>query len=251
MHRYENFPEVKEPSIYKSREKHYKNICKYAKGILVDSELGKKHVIDCYDVVEKKITVYPYKPPYYVYDYNEIDVIKKYNLRADYFFYPAQFWEHKNHRLIIEAVKLLKEKGEIINFVFVGSRKNVYEKVVELINNYGLHNQFFILGYVTNDELVSLYKRAKALVFPSFFGPTNIPPLEALALSCPVIVSDVYAHREQLEDKVIYFNPINPNDLAVNLKEITKKTVTQDFVKTENFSKNNGTKILIDLIKQN
>ncbi len=217
MHRYENFPEVKEYSIYESRERHYKNLCKYAKEILVDSELGKKHVIDCYDVVEKKITVYPYQPPYYVYDYYEIDVIKKYNLPADYFFYPAQFWEHKNHRVIIEAVKLLKGKGEIINFVFVGGRKNGYEKVVELINNYGLQNHIIILGYVTNDELVSLYKRAKALVFPSLFGPTNIPPLEALALNCPVIVSDVYSHRDQLEDKVIYFNPRNAMELADKL----------------------------------
>ena len=217
MHRYENFPEVKEPVVYKSREMHYKNICSLAEGLLVDSEVGKQHVLDCYKVDEKKIFIYPYRASYYVNDFKEVGVIKKYNLPNDFFFYPAQFWEHKNHKVIIEAAKILKEKGEIIYFVFVGSKKNGYDKVIELINNYGLQKQFFILGYVTNDELVSLYKKAKALVFPSFFGPTNIPPLEALALGCPVIVSDIYAHREQLTNKVTYFNPSDPKDLVINL----------------------------------
>lgn len=214
MHRYENFPEVKEPSIFKSREKHYKNICKYAKSILVDSELGKKHVIDCYNVYPQKIYVYPYRPPYYIYSYTDIDVVHKYKLPNDFFFYPAQFWEHKNHKAIIEAVKILKKMGEIINFVFVGSKKNSYDKVVELIEIYGLQNQFYLLGYVSNDELVSLYKKTIALVFPSFFGPTNIPPLEAIALGCPIIVSDVYGHRDQLDGAGIMVNPFDFEAMA-------------------------------------
>jgi len=89
-----------------------------------------------------------------------------------------------------------------------------YEVVVESLDKYGLQNHFHILGYVTNDELVSLYKNAKALVFPSFFGPTNIPPLEALALGCNVIISNVYAHYEQLGEDAIYFSPNNANELA-------------------------------------
>lgn len=228
MHRYENFPEVKESAIYKAREKHYKNICRMAEGLLVDSEVGKQHVLDCYKVDEKKIFVYPYKAPSYIYNFNEVDVIKKYNLPYEFFFYPAQFWEHKNHKIIIEAVKILKEKGKIIYFVFAGSKKNGYNKVIEQINIYGLQKQFFILGYVTNDDLVSLYKRAKALVFPSFFGPTNIPPLEALALGCPVIVSDIYAHREQLGNNAIYFNPNESKELVVNLYTLKQNSIEKN-----------------------
>ena len=249
MHRYENFPEVKEPSVFYFREKHYKNICKYATSILVDSELGKKHVLDCYKVDEKKIFVYPYKPPFYVKDYIEIDVIKKYNLPEKFFFYPAQFWKHKNHKVIIEAVKILKDEGLDIYFVFVGAKKNGYDEVVNLIKKYQLENNFYILGYVSNDELVSLYKRAIALVFPSFFGPTNIPPLEALALGCPIVVSDVYAHREQLKGNAKYFNPLDPLSLSKIIKELYYHE-KNDISKLDIYAPNILTwKILIDLLR--
>ncbi|MDP1880715.1 MAG: glycosyltransferase family 1 protein [Parachlamydiaceae bacterium] len=235
MHRYEDFPEVKEKTIYNSREKHYKNVCKYANGIFVDSKLGKSQVIESYKVDEKKIIVFPYQPPYYVYDFNDIDVITKYNLPVKYYFYPAQFWVHKNHKIIIEAVKYLNEKGIHMNVVCAGSEKNGYEKVITLIENYNLQNQFFILGYVNNDELVSLYKRAQALVFPTFFGPTNIPPLEALALGCPVLVSDVYAHREQLCDNVIYFDPFDYKDLASKLDLFCSNNFSERSKKNDNY----------------
>lgn len=255
MHRYEKFPEVSDPLIYKSREKHYKNICKYAKVILVDSELGKKHVIDCYSVNANKIYVYPYKPPFYIYEYKDVDVVNKYNIPDSFFIYPAQFWEHKNHKIIIEAVKILKEKGEIINFVFVGSKKNGYDKVIELIHRYELQKQFYILGYVTNDELVSLYKKAKALVFPSFFGPTNIPPLEALALGCSVIISKSYANYEQLGENAIYFNPNDANELAdllgVFKQGLVKKNSTNVLKSNKYLHGEILRKILVDMNKIN
>ncbi|MBZ0200001.1 MAG: glycosyltransferase family 4 protein, partial [Ignavibacteriaceae bacterium] len=227
MHRYEDFPEVRGKVIFQTREKHYQNICKFSKGLLVDSKVGQQHLLECYNVDSEKIFIYPYKVPYYIKEYKEVDIIKKYNLPDNYLFYPAQFWKHKNHKIIVEAVNKLRGMGEMVNFVFVGSKKNGYNEIIELIDNYKLHEQFFILGYVDNDELVSLYKKAQALVFPSYFGPTNIPPLEALALSCQVIVSDVYAHKEILKDNAYYFNPNSPDELAECIHSFKKKRLNE------------------------
>ena len=49
---------------------------------------------------------------------------------------------------------------------------------------------------------------------PTYFGPTNIPPLEAMALGCPVAVSGIYGMREQCGDAVLYFNPADSHDIA-------------------------------------
>lgn len=221
MHKYEKFPEVTEKKIFNSRERHYRNVAKYVDGIMVDSELGKRHVLDNYVVNEKKIFILPYEPSYYIFEYNEVKVdLKKSNLPERYFFYPAQFWKHKNHKIIIEAVKKLNAKGLKIHFVFVGAQKNGYENIIELLKKYELQDQFSILGYVNNCEIVALYQNAEALVFPSFFGPTNIPPIEALAVGCTVLVSDVYAHRQQLGDNAIYFNPNDADDLMEKLLNI-------------------------------
>ena len=73
---------------------------------------------------------------------------------------------------------------------------------------------------------------------PTYFGPTNIPPLEAMACRCPVAVSRIYGMEEQLGDAALYFNPgsiddisenminlwINPDLCAELIKKGTKKT---------------------------
>ena len=53
-----------------------------------------------------------------------------------------------------------------------------YRSITKLINSLGLEETVIFKGYVPENDLSGFYKRAKALIFPSFFGPTNIPPLD-------------------------------------------------------------------------
>lgn len=231
MHRYEGrFLEVSQKNVYSQREFRYRNICKYAKTILVDSELGKKQVLECYEVSERKVKVLPYIVPSYVYEAVDGSVLEKFTLPNDFVLYPAQFWAHKNHSVILKALYELRVKRNVIvNAVFVGAPKNNYNEVVREISDLQLDGQVRILGYVTNSELVALYKRAKALVFASYYGPTNIPPLEAIALGCPAIVSDVHAHRDQLKEAVRYFDPDDAKGLADQIASLPRKTPLTKF----------------------
>ena len=63
------------------------------------------------------------------------------------------------------------------------------------------------LGYVPANDMAALYANAEALVMPTFFGPTNIPILEAWGLGCPVITSDIRALREQAGDAALLADP--------------------------------------------
>jgi len=141
--------------------------------------------------------------------YNFENISQNFSLPDEFIFYPAQFWEHKNHIAIIKALTILKDKGVLIHCVFVGSKKNSYEFVRSKIDEYELNSQFTFLDYVSNEELVFLYKKAKALVMPTYLGPTNIPQLEAFALGCPVVTSDIYGIPEQVGKAALL---INPND---------------------------------------
>lgn len=216
MHRYEKrFPEVSENGEYKYREKRYAQICKWAKGILVDSEVGKQQVTESYGVVPRKVHILPYVPPKHIYNKDmPKDFDLRYRLPSKFIFYPAQFWEHKNHKGIVRAVNILKEKCPGIKVIFVGSKKNGYRTTFDMVQKLGLTKNVYFLGYIPDEDIPEFYRRARGMIMPTFFGPTNIPPLEANALGCPVAVSNIYGMFEQLGDAALYVDPNDVNDIA-------------------------------------
>ena len=219
MHRYERrFPEVSARGIYASRERHYRNLCRYAGGLLVDSEVGKRHVIESYRVDCDRVFVLPFTVPAHIAPILDTSLIGR--LPPKYIFYPAQFWLHKNHLRLIEAVALLRPTLPDLNLVLVGSKKNGYEVAVKLVQRLGLTDCVHFLGDVPDADMAQIYRRARAIIMPTFFGPTNIPPLEAMALGCPVAVSRIYGMPEQLGDAVIYFDPSRTEEIAAALERL-------------------------------
>jgi glycosyltransferase involved in cell wall biosynthesis len=108
----------------------------------------------------------------------------KYNLPLRYFFYPAQFWPHKNHALILQAVKIIAdEKHEVVPVVFCGGywtyiMAHYFKDVMALALKLGIADRVRYLGSVPDEDMAALYTLSAGLVMPTFFGPTNIPPLE-------------------------------------------------------------------------
>ena len=216
MHRYERrFPEVSAYGRYLRREQHYKSMCNWTRAILVDSNLGKQHVLDSYGLCAEKIHILPSVAPKYMYNRHVPKLFdKRYKLPPRYIFYPAQFWEHKNHKRLIRAVARLKPILGDLKLVLVGSKKNGYKSALDLVRRLNLQNDVFFLGFVPDSDIPELYRRSRALVMPTFFGPTNIPPLEAFVAGCPVAISDIYGTREQVGDAAILFNPESEDAIA-------------------------------------
>lgn len=208
MHRYIDFEEVSGGNVGVERDRRYTAICKDADGVLVDSKLGVMQLIDCYGEEVEGLINKTYSLPFVTPDYVTEDAKgEKVDVPDKYILYPAQFWKHKNHVRLLSAAGELKEQGIEVKFVFTGSGKNAEEDINQAILEYGLTEQVTNLNYVTNEQLVYLYRNARAMMFPSFAGPTNIPPLEAMTLGCPVAVSDNYAMPEQVGTAGLIFDP--------------------------------------------
>lgn len=217
MHRYENeFPEVADPDEKTFRDRLFHGNMENAIGVLVDSKIGAMQVKETYGRIhEDKLYVLPFAAPGYL--QSEAEPI---DIPFDkYIFYPAQFWKHKNHINIIRAISKLREEGTIVNCIFVGYPKNGYDDVRNLIDESNLQDQICILGYVKNSQMKTLYQKARALVMASFLGPTNIPPLEAITMGCPVAASRVYAMPDQLGNAALYFDPRDVNEIADVIKQ--------------------------------
>ena len=137
------------------------------------------------------------------------------NVPNDYIFYPAQFWPHKNHVNLLRAMQLLlKADPDAPALVLVGSDKGNRAFVERCAADLGISHKVIFPGFVSSEELVGLYRNARALVYPSFSGPENLPPLEAFALGCPAIVANYKGAAEQLGDAAVLFDPADPTAIA-------------------------------------
>jgi tetratricopeptide (TPR) repeat protein len=154
-------------------------------------------------------------------------VRQRYGLPEQFFFYPAQFWLHKNHARLVHAIHILRATYQIdAPLVLAGSnsggppeeaRDLVFENAMALARQLGIEDLVHYLGYVADDEMAPLYLQAAALAMPTFFGPTNIPVLEAWALGCPVLSSDIRGIREQVGDAGLLVDPRDPRAIAEGL----------------------------------
>lgn len=219
MHRYEGrFSEVRKD--YEERELVFASKARYAWCVLTDSKTGKKQFKESYlSYMRKKlphIVSIPFVVSGQITDCEEeiIDTPPK------YVFYPAQFWEHKNHINLVRAIHILVKDIPDIQLVLVGSEKNSMGRIKQYISQYGLADNITIKGFVSYGNIIYLYQHATGMIMPSYFGPTNIPPLEAMALGCPVAVSDKYAMPEQVGDAGLLFNPDSPEEIAECIRKL-------------------------------
>jgi glycosyltransferase involved in cell wall biosynthesis len=220
MHRYESdFEESASPAEYRSREFVYANLARWCDGILVDSPTGAEHVVESYGGDTSRLHSLPFIPPDYIYrpvdDGDRRAVRERYRLPEKFFFYPAQFWKHKNHELLLYGLQRNLVEYPDMQLVFSGGKKNNYDFITGLIDRLGLGDRIRIIGYVPDDDMVVIYHCARALLMPTFYGPTNIPPLEAMVCGCPVAVSRVYGMPEQLGDAALYFDPRSVDEVTV------------------------------------
>jgi glycosyltransferase involved in cell wall biosynthesis len=181
--------------------------------VAVDSEVGKNQLIEAYGISPEKVFPLPYIAPKYIYDDNPVTELP-YDLPEKYFFYPATFWLHKNHAGLFSALAKLKHRYPDMRLVLAGAKQNGYEEAVKQVEALGIRDNVIFLGYVPDEHMFELYRRARALIMPSFFGPTNIPQLEAFVAGCPVAVAGIYGIPDQVGDAALLFNPKSTDEIA-------------------------------------
>ena len=106
-------------------------------------------------------------------------------------------------------------------FILFTSKKDLeYKNIYNYVLKNNLQKNVKFTGYISTKQLAVFYSSARALVMPTFFGPTNIPPIEAFNYGCPVLISDIFASREQCRNSALYFNPNEINQIADKIKDI-------------------------------
>lgn len=211
------FPEVRTFGEFERREILFRLASTKAVAVIVNASELIDDLCRRYAMERERAVCIPFSPSTYVSRSApdaaaDAAVLAKYRLEPGYLFYPAQFWPHKNHITLLAALALLRERGITERLVLCGSNRSGRDKIDLAIRTYGLSDQISIIGFVESAELGALYRGASALVMPTYFGPTNLPPLEAWAVGTPVIYPEAF--KAQAGDAAILFDHDDPRSLA-------------------------------------
>jgi glycosyltransferase involved in cell wall biosynthesis len=217
------FPEVSQHGEWHSREKRYREVLARAAYVVACNSTGMKEVVDLYGIYQDRVRAFPQPTPSFALEADSSiprkESLHHLGIKRDYLFYPAQFWPHKNHLCLLQALKILREKYDYLpQLVLTGSDKRNRSHLENAASIYAQPGQVIFPGFVSREDLVALYRGALALVYSSFFGPENLPPLEAFALGCPVIASRISGHDVQLGSAALLVDPTRPDEWASKIE---------------------------------
>jgi len=253
------FPEVSLSGSWEEREKYYSSILPRAAYVLTGTEAGNQEIIQFYRIPKNRIKLLLHPTPNFALSPHPINVDQSFKAKIpkNFLFYPAQFWPHKNHIGILYCLKIIVEKYNIkLSVVFTGSDMGNLSFVKEKVQELHLEDKVHFLGFVSQAELVYLYKKAFALLYPTFFGPENLPPLEAFALGCPVIASNVAGAKEQLGEAALFVNPANEQEIAQAInklwrnKELRAKFIQKGILRAKKWTSSDYVKGVCDILDE-
>jgi glycosyltransferase involved in cell wall biosynthesis len=133
-----------------------------------------------------------------------------------YLLYPANFWKHKNHEMLLTAFGMACTQGlpQDIKLVCTGETSVRSDFILSTAAAFGLAHRVAFPGYLSNAELSVLLKSAGGLVFPSLYEGFGLPVLEAMATGVPVACSNVTSLPEVAGNAAVFFDPKKPIDIA-------------------------------------
>lgn len=172
-------------------------------------------------------------PPNSRIPYSEARAIAdSYGLPEQYFFMPNQFWRHKNHSLVLEALTILRQRGRQVVVAASGKQADprapdYFPAFQERLEQAGMQDMLRLLGMIPYPHLASLMRASTALLNPSLFEGWSTTVEEARSMGTPMLLSDLDVHREQMGEDARYFDRHSALSLANALDGFVPLSVTQ------------------------
>ena len=163
---------------------------------------------------------------------NAESVLQKYNITKRYFLVANQFWPHKNHMVILEAMKELYESSSDFQIVMTG-KKSTYRDKKYLINmekfilENGLQKNVKMTSFISREEQLVLMNNSIAVIQPSLFEGWSTVIEDCKNLGHFVLASDLSVNIEQISKNCLFFEKNNPKDLSSKMKLVLEDKVVK------------------------
>ena len=223
---YRYYPQFFTEEDRRSRERNFRETSRLANKLVCVSEYVRKTVIENSNIEpDRAITIlhqlfHRLKKP----STQDVDsILERLGLGGNEFLlYPANFWAHKNHRMLITAFAMFRARHPESNLrlVCTGALENEKNVLQEAVCRMGQKDWIILPGFVTEEEFTAIFASCLALVFPSLYEGFGMPVLEAMALEKPVICSNVTSLPEVAGDAALYVDPRKPREIANAIERI-------------------------------
>ena len=225
------FPEMSAGWEWGRREAFYRSVIGRASLLFTGGEYLRGRIAEWYGVPAERIVAAGFPAPRWPSEVAPAPVasLRALGVTGRYLLYPAQFWAHKNHVGALRALAALGEDDRTrdLTLVLVGHDYGNLGHVRREVAKLGLSDRVVFLGFVERPVLAALYRHAACLLFASYLGPDNLPPLEAMQYDCPVIAARVPGTEEQLGDAALFVDPAD----ARAMKDAVIRCVTDPAVR--------------------
>lgn len=216
------FPEFFTSEQRAYRAVNYKKAIDKADAVIVSYDHIKKDIIKYFDKKESQVyTILLDMEDLWFTNITKRDekILNNYDLPKEFLLYPASTWEHKNHLMLLKAIKNIN--NESINLVCTGHKTDYFTKEIEpfIISN-KLENKIKFLGIVSDFELFELYKSCKAVIVPTLYEAGSFPLMESILMSVPVICSNTTSLPETIGNRSFVFDPFDVDDIINKINKI-------------------------------
>jgi len=156
---------------------------------------------------------------------NDPQVGASHRLPARYFYLPNQYWAHKNHSRVVDALGLLRDQGNHIVVASSGNPRDPrhtrhYAELRAKVAAQSLEKHFLFLGNIPSREVAILMRSSVALLNPSLFEGWSTTVEEGKSLGVRMVLSDLAVHREQVGAAAEYFDRNDASAIAASLLKV-------------------------------
>lgn len=182
-------------------------------------------------------------------------ITRTYGLPPRYLVVPNQFWVHKNHRCVFEAVKILVDKGIDVHLACTGHtvdyrRPRHFQELCDYLAEHDLTNRVKILGFVPRQDQIQIMRRAMAVVQPSLFEGWSTVVEDSRALGKRMFLADIAVHREQSPRGAVYFDPHSSEALADALAKEWANLAPGPSVEDEQVARGHQEELVLEYARQ-
>jgi glycosyltransferase involved in cell wall biosynthesis len=202
------------------RDLHFRQAIRFSSHVISDSDFTRRLILkhstlDAAQVITIPINLYDQVTPP---PFNDVEsFLRRWQLARDSFLlYPANFWRHKNHEMLLTALALYIAAHPESNLCVVctGQPDKRMSQIQEAASRMDLADRIVFTGFVSDQELSALYVSCRAVIFPSLYEGFGLPLLEAMAFGKPVLCSSLTALPEVAGDAALFFDPRQPREIV-------------------------------------
>jgi glycosyltransferase involved in cell wall biosynthesis len=214
------YPEFFDPADRQQRDRHFRQVCRVASRLICVSEFTRSSVLEHSGLAPERVIAIPSAPQKRLAapspDVCE-RVLADLQLTAGrYLLYPANFWRHKNHELLLTAFGIFRagHPHSDLKLVLTGAPGTRRSELMEATRRMGLASWVIFAGYLPDEDFGALLTSSAAMIFPSLFEGFGMPVLEAMAARVPVLSSNRTSLPEVAGGAALLFDPRRPAEMV-------------------------------------